>query len=151
MLWYTTSESYCAPTPASDVFSASGIPSLSKVFFMSSGTSSQELFSFDFGLTYVAISSILSSDKSGPQVGSSSLLYTSSAFNLNSFIHAGSFFCFDISSIISGVKPFFILNSYSSLFFISYIFRFISSMFVFDIFNSFPNLHIYVKCVIIVM
>ena len=51
ILWYTTSESYCAPTPASDVFSASGIPSFSNVSFISSGTSSQELFSFDCGFT----------------------------------------------------------------------------------------------------
>jgi hypothetical protein len=29
MLWYTTSESYCPPTPARYFFSASGMPSLS--------------------------------------------------------------------------------------------------------------------------
>ena len=93
---------------------------------MSSGTSSHEVFNLVFGLTYVAISSILSSEISGPQVGSSNLLYTSSAFSLNSLIQSGSFFCLDISSIISGVKPFCILKSYSSLFFISYIFLLIS-------------------------
>ena len=42
MLWYTTSESYWAPTPAiSEFFSASGMPSLSKVSLMYSGTSDQ--------------------------------------------------------------------------------------------------------------
>ena len=111
ILWYTTSESYCAPTPAKDSFSASGIPNLSNVSFISSGTSSHEVFNFVLGLTYVAISSILSSDISGPHVGSSSLLYTSIAFNLNSLIHSGSFFCLEISSTISLVKPFFILKS----------------------------------------
>ena len=35
-----TSLSYCVPAPARDVLSASGIPNLSKVFFISSGTSS---------------------------------------------------------------------------------------------------------------
>ena len=119
ILWYTTSESYCAPTPDKDFFSASGIPNLSNVFFISSGTSSQELLKPVFGFTYVAISFILSSDISGPQVGRSNLLYVSKAFNLNALIQSGSFFWLDISSIISGVKPFFILKSNLSSFFMS--------------------------------
>ena len=36
-----TSDSYWAPTPARNFFSASGMPSRSNVFLMSSGTSSQ--------------------------------------------------------------------------------------------------------------
>src|SRR5699024_12856365 len=42
MLWYTTSDSYCADTPARYFCSASGIPNLSKVFLISSGTSSHD-------------------------------------------------------------------------------------------------------------
>ena len=41
MLWYTISESYCAPTPARNFRSASGIPMRSKVSLMYAGTSSQ--------------------------------------------------------------------------------------------------------------
>src|SRR4026208_1051235 len=41
-LWYTTSDSYWAPTPARYFFSASGIPSLSQVSLMSAGRASQE-------------------------------------------------------------------------------------------------------------
>ena len=40
-LWYTISDSYCAPTPASAARSASGMPRRSKVSFTSVGTSSQ--------------------------------------------------------------------------------------------------------------
>ena len=43
MLWYTSSESYWAPTPARLARSASGIPRRSNVSLMSSGTSSQSL------------------------------------------------------------------------------------------------------------
>src|ERR1051325_9140211 len=43
ILWYTTSESYWAPTPERNFCSASGIPSLSNVRFMSAGTSSHDL------------------------------------------------------------------------------------------------------------
>src|SRR6266581_6267070 len=50
-LWYTTSESYCAPTPARNFCSASGMPSRSKVLFMSAGTSSQDFDSSEVGLT----------------------------------------------------------------------------------------------------
>ncbi len=39
ILWYTTSDSYCAETPPRYFFSASGIPSLSQVPRMSSGRS----------------------------------------------------------------------------------------------------------------
>src|SRR5580765_4559684 len=39
--WYTTSDSYCAETPARNLRSASGMPSLSKVFLIYGGTSSQ--------------------------------------------------------------------------------------------------------------
>src|SRR5256885_16835884 len=51
ILWYTTSESYCAPTPDRNFCSASGMPSLSNVRFMSAGTSSQDLASSDVGFT----------------------------------------------------------------------------------------------------
>src|SRR6266487_1595807 len=51
ILWYTTSESYWAPTPARNFCSASGMPSLSKVRFMSAGTSSQDLASSEVGFT----------------------------------------------------------------------------------------------------
>src|SRR5262245_64298598 len=40
-LWYTTSDSYWAPTPARYFFSASGIPSLSQVSLMSDGRSEE--------------------------------------------------------------------------------------------------------------
>ena len=39
--WYTTSDSYCADTPARNLRSASGMPSFSKVSLMYAGTSSQ--------------------------------------------------------------------------------------------------------------
>src|SRR5206468_4872095 len=51
ILWYTTSESYCAPTPARNFCSASGMPSLSNVRFMSDGMSSQDLASSEVGFT----------------------------------------------------------------------------------------------------
>src|SRR6266487_4458514 len=51
ILWYTTSESYWAPTPDRNFCSASGMPSLSKVRFMSEGTSSQDLASSEVGFT----------------------------------------------------------------------------------------------------
>ncbi len=38
--WYTTSDSYWAPTPDRNLRSASGMPRRSNVFLMSSGTSS---------------------------------------------------------------------------------------------------------------
>ncbi len=41
-LWYTTSDSYCAPTPARYFFSASGIPSLSHVSLISAGRSAHD-------------------------------------------------------------------------------------------------------------
>ena len=41
--------SYCAPTPARNLRSASGMPSFSKVFLMYSGTSSQVLPCFSVG------------------------------------------------------------------------------------------------------
>ena len=37
-----TSDSYCAPTPARNLRSASGMPSRSNVFLIVSGTSSHE-------------------------------------------------------------------------------------------------------------
>jgi hypothetical protein len=43
MEWYTTSDSYWAVTPARNFCSASGMPSLSKVRLMFSGTSSQSV------------------------------------------------------------------------------------------------------------
>ena len=43
--WYTTSESYCAPTPARNLRSASGMPSFSNVALILSGTSSQDFSS----------------------------------------------------------------------------------------------------------
>ena len=46
ILWYTTSDSYWAETPPRYFFSASGIPSLSHVPLMSSGSSSQFLACF---------------------------------------------------------------------------------------------------------
>src|ERR1044072_3779327 len=51
ILWYTTSESYCAPTPERNFCSASGMPSLSNVPFMSDGTSSHDFASSDVGFT----------------------------------------------------------------------------------------------------
>ena len=50
-LWYTSSESYCAPTPASDLRSASGMPSRSKVSLMSCGTFFQSFCIFVLGRT----------------------------------------------------------------------------------------------------
>ncbi|MDF3040718.1 MAG: hypothetical protein K0Q71_3424 [Thermomicrobiales bacterium] len=44
-----TSLSYCAPTPAKNLRSASGMPSFSNVFLMYSGTSSQVLPCFSAG------------------------------------------------------------------------------------------------------
>src|ERR1700694_3158041 len=41
--WYTTSDSYCAETPARNLRSASGTPSRSYVFLMSGGRSSHEV------------------------------------------------------------------------------------------------------------
>ena len=51
MLWYTTSDSYCADTPAKYFCSASGIPNLSNVALISSGTSSQDFSDFSDGFT----------------------------------------------------------------------------------------------------
>src|SRR4029079_10024366 len=48
--WYTTSESYWAPTPARNLRSASGIPSRSNVALICSGTSSQDFSSRSDGL-----------------------------------------------------------------------------------------------------
>ena len=121
MLWYTISESYCAPTPANASLSASGIPNFSKVFFISSGTSFQFAFISVFGLTYVAILLRSISLRSGPHVGKSNLLYVSNAFSLISNIQSGSSFLADISLITSSVKPN-ALYSELSLFLMLYIF-----------------------------
>ena len=47
---YTTSLSYCAFTPARNFFSASGMPSLSKVLLISAGTSSHDFTEWSVGL-----------------------------------------------------------------------------------------------------
>ena len=73
-LWYTSSESYCAPTPASDLRSACGMPSRSNVSLMSCGTFSQLFCIFVFGRTYVAMWSISSPSSDGPQSGTRILL-----------------------------------------------------------------------------
>ena len=48
-LWYTTSLSYCAPTPARYFFSASGMPRRSNVRLMSGDTSSHVFPWFSIG------------------------------------------------------------------------------------------------------
>ncbi len=48
-LWYTTSDSYWAPTPARYFFSASGMPSLSHVSRISAGRSSHLSTCFSVG------------------------------------------------------------------------------------------------------
>ena len=104
-LWYTSSESYCAPTPASDFLSACGIPSLSNVFFISSGTSDHFVFISVLGLTYVTMLSILRPSIDGPQSGTFILLYICKDSRRKFCIHAGSFFSFESFSTISGVRP----------------------------------------------
>ena len=104
-LWYTSSESYCAPTPARDARSACGIPSLSNVSLISSGTSFQSPCILVLGLTYVAMWSISSPSIEGPQSGTGISLYTFNALSRNSVIHCGSFFSSDIFLTISSVRP----------------------------------------------
>ncbi len=49
--WYTTSDSYCADTPARNLRSASGMPRRSKVRLTFSGTSSQLVSCFSVART----------------------------------------------------------------------------------------------------
>src|SRR3989344_1323043 len=107
-LLYSTSESYWTDAPARNFLSASGIPSRSKVFFISSGTSSHLFgctFSFPFGRTNPTMSAKFNPDRSGPHFGTgllSNILNDSSRFSL---IQSGSPFTSEISFTMSIVRP----------------------------------------------